>query len=330
MGHATPAQPLPAHPSGNPSALWLLAMRRGDFELAWTANDRVLAARDLAGRDDPAQPYHLRWVWDGRPFDGRDVLVRCYHGLGDTLQFCRYLAPLRARAASLTLEVQPELLGLLAGVAGPDRLVAFRPDRPLRSPGCDLEIMELAHALRLPPDPAPYLVAGKQGDPRDSGFPGPRRVGLCWHVASAWQPERSLPLRLLAPLGGIAGVTLVSLQRAPGAEALRAPGAPAVANPGDPLTDIVDTARLIAGLDLVVTIDTMVAHLAGALGVPVWLLLLAEPDWRWMAGGRGSPWYRGVRKYRQPRPGDWPAAVDELVADLTRLARQNRVGWEPG
>jgi hypothetical protein len=130
-----------------------------------------------------------------------------------------------------------------------------------------------------------------------------------------------VPLSLLAPLAALPGVTLVSLQRGPGAAALHQPGAPPVANPEDSSTDILATARLIRSLDLVVTIDTMVAHLAGALGIPVWLLLIREPDWRWLAGGRGSPWYRGVRKYRQLRPGDWTAPVAELALDLTRLSQ---------
>src|SRR5579872_6145958 len=99
-------------------------MRAGDFETAWRVHDWVLAGRDPDGRDDPSLPYHLRWVWDGRRFEGRDVMVRCYHGLGDTIQFCRYLAPLRTRVRSLALEVQPELVPLMETVPGPDRLIA--------------------------------------------------------------------------------------------------------------------------------------------------------------------------------------------------------------
>src|SRR3954454_12010069 len=95
------AQHRPAHRCENPGELWSEAMRAGDFDTAWAVSDRVLAERDPATRDDPRLPYHLRWVWDGRRFDDRDVLVRCYHGLGDTIQFCRYLAPLRARVRSL-------------------------------------------------------------------------------------------------------------------------------------------------------------------------------------------------------------------------------------
>ncbi|MBV8913158.1 MAG: hypothetical protein JOZ05_08995 [Acetobacteraceae bacterium] len=297
-------------------------MRRGDFETAWAVNDWVLAHRNPAERDDPAKPYHLRWVWDGRPFVGRDVLVRCYHGLGDTIQFCRYLAPLRRRVRSLTLEVQPALLPLLAALAGPDRLLAFQPHAPAPASECDLEIMELAHALRMRPEPAPYLRLPAPAWPaRDGTF----AIGLCWQVNTGWAPDRSVPLAALAPLGTVPGVTLFSLQRGPGAADLRLPDALRVANPDEVETDILATARLILSLDLVVTIDTMVAHLAGALGVPVWLLLTHDPDWRWLAGGSGSPWYANVRKYRQNRPGDWSRPAAELAADLTEMAEGHSV-----
>ena len=326
MEEAGFVQSCAAHHSENPGALWIEAMRAGDFATAWRVNDGVLASRDPALQDDPSLPYHLRWVWDGRSFDGSDVLVRCYHGLGDTIQFCRYLAPLRARVRSLALEVQPELAPLLATVPGPDRLIPFQQDDPAPPSECDLEIMEVAHALRLAPDPAPYLLPGSRPPMRNADRV---EVGLCWRAGN-WLPERSIPLSLLAPLAALQHVRLTNLQRGPGAAELLQPGAPAVANPGDDSTDILRTARLILGLDLVVTVDTMVAHLAGALGVPVWLLLMAEPDWRWLAGGRSSPWYASVRKYRQRVPGDWSDPVAELTQDLTRLADDHRLAGTRG
>ena len=288
---------------------WFAAMQAGDFPAAWRASDRVLALRPRTGRDDRAEPYHLRWVWDGSDVTGRDVLVRCYHGLGDSLQFCRFLPALRRRAARVTLELQPELIPLVSRLDACDRIVPFDPAAPLPPGGCDVEIMELCHALRLPPEPAPYLSVPS---PRRSARPG--GVGLCWRVQAGWRPERSIPVeRLAGLLDGRTGWQ--SLQ--PGAAPYGMAPCPDALN---------DTAAVIAGLDLVITVDTMVAHLAGAIGTPVWLLLDSDPDWRWRAGGPGaSPWYRSIRKYRQERAGDWEAPLRALHVDLTRRAPMGTV-----
>ena len=286
--------------NGNPGldlgAAWDAAMRAGDFGAAWAVSDAVLAGRDWATRDDPGRPYHERWVWDGRGFDRRHVVVRCFHGLGDTLQFCRFLPALRSRAAHVTLEAQPELAPLLRALPGIDRLHPFDPARPLPGAECDFEIMELCHALRLEPDPAPYLRAA----PLPSWHGG---VGLCW-AAGGWDPARSIDAVTVRPLAALARP--VSLQRGLAAVDARLLGAV------DPLggsLDVMDTARLIAGLDVVVTVDTMVAHLAGALGRPAVVLLKHEPDWRWGGEGAGCAWYGSVRTARQPAPGDWAGAV---------------------
>ena len=316
------AQRLPQHDTGNPGMAgtqdwggeWLAAMRAGDFAAAWAVSDMVLAARDPATRDDPRLPYHLRWVWDGQNPADRNVLVRCYHGLGDTLQFCRFLPLLRPRVASLTLEVQPELIGLLHDLPGPDRLAPFRPDAPLPPSECDVEIMELPHLLRHAPGPAPYLYA--RPDPR----PGPGLlVGVCWQ-AGGWDPGRSVPLPLLAPLAEVPGVQLVSLQRGPGADDAARSGAPPLLLAGERGMDAADTAGLLASLDLVVTVDTMVAHLAGALGRPAWVLLQAEADWRWMAGRADSPWYPSLRLHRQDAPGRWDGVMARLHGSLAEWA----------
>ena len=300
-------------------------MAMGDFAAAWAVSDRVLTARDEAERDDKLLPYHRRWVWDGRAFDGKRVLVRCYHGLGDTLQFCRYLTPLRRRVRHLTVEAQPELIPLLSRLSGPDRIVAFRPADPLPESECDFEIMELAHALREAPARAPYL----HPEPARIGGGG-LRVGVCWQSSPMWSPERSAPAALLAPLASMPGITLYSLQH--GAAAFDGNGD----GDGERCPDtIVETASLVAGLDVVVSVDTMVAHLAGAIGTKLCLLLTAEPDWRWRAGGTGSVWYGGVRKYRQNRPGDWETPIGSLLTDLgraveTRAGGRGTLAFPPG
>jgi hypothetical protein len=297
---------------------WVAAMRAADWARAWAIADRDLKHLLESGPSKHEGPRHLQRIWRGEDLRDKSVLVRCYHGLGDTLQFCRYLPALRRRVDRLTLEAPPALIPLLSRLEGPDRIVPFRPERPHRERECDLEIMELAHALRTVPDPTPYLPITTE-----TGAGDRLRVGVCWQVNTEWQPERSVPPSLLGRLAAAPGVEFRSLQR--GATA----ALPGAANEECPAA-ILDTARLIAGLDLVVTVDTMVAHLAGGIGVPVWLLLVAEPDWRWLAGGRGSPWYRDVRKYQQTRPGDWEAPLASLTADLTRLGAAGTLGARLG
>ena len=298
-------------------------MRAGDWNAAWQINDHVLAGRNQAEKDDPTRSYHLRWVWDGTPPDNRPTLVRCYHGLGDTLMFARYLPFLRERgAACVTVEAQPELVPLLRMLPGIDGVVPFQLDAPLPPQPCTLEIMEIAHLLRLPPPPSPYLSV--IAAPPDAS---PLRVGLCWRAGN-WDSARSVPLALLAPIARLPGVVLVSLQRGQGAEEALAPGAPPFLNPRDRSLDALDTARLIAGLHLVVTVDTMVAHLAGAMGHPTWVLLRRDADWRWPSGTDASPWYPSLSFARQDEEGDWTlpiAAVTKAVADLARL-RKRRLG----
>ncbi len=285
-------------------------MRRGDFPAAHAISDEVLAERDPAAADDPRLPYHLRWVWDGRGLAGRHVLVRCYHGLGDTLQFARYLPHLAQVAASVMVEVQASLLSLLCGTPGVRRWVPFRPDAPLPPAECDIEVMELGHALRLEAmgESVPYLKAepgfdlvGANSSVSLPGMTARRWIGLCWR-AGAWDAERSVPQDLLQRACDVPGLRLHSLAAHP-------PGA-----------DVLATARVVSALDLVVTVDTMMAHLAGALGRPTWLLLKRDADWRWMERRTDSPWYPTMRLYRQTRAGDWRAPLAALRSDLKRVA----------
>lgn len=279
---------------------WVAAMREDRFDLAWSLSEEVLRAADPATRDDPALPYHQRWVWDGRPFDGRHVLVRCYHGLGDTLQFARYLPVLERRAASLTVEVQPELLPLLATMPGARRLVPFDTARPLPPAECDIEITELPFALRATPAdaPSPYLAVAPALLPAGT-------IGLC-HSSSAWDVERCIPARLFEPICRTHPCLLLVPQ----------PSALPVLNPAGCTLDIMTTASMIAAADLVITVDTMVAHLAGALGRPTWLLLKADPDWRWTPDRPTSSWYPTMRFYVQQTPGDWQGVMADVLRDL--------------
>jgi hypothetical protein len=278
---------------------WVRAIRAGDHPQAWALCEQQARLRDPGERDDPRLPYHLRWVWDLTELDGRDVLVRCYHGLGDTIQFLRFLPELRRRAASVTLEIQPQLISLLPpGLA--DGVVPFDPARPLKPAQVDIEIMELSFALRLAPAacPPPYLASTRAGLPQGT-------IGLCC-MSGDWDAERSIPPEALAPL--LAGRECVTLDARPSTLPVRNPQ-------GCPL-DMVETAALVAGCALVITVDTMIAHLAGALGRPVWLLLKHEPDWRWSPETGRSEWYPATRLYAQPVPGDWTSVIDAVAKDL--------------
>lgn len=285
-------------------------MRRGDFDAAWRVCDAVLAERVRRRVDCSHAPRHLQFLWDGRPLAGRRVLVHCYHGLGDTLQFVRLLPRLHRLASRVVLWAQPALLGLLRGAAGIDHLEPLHDGAPDVLRDVDIELMELPHALRLRlddiPRAVPYLhVPGPRPRPRPHGaLP---RIGLAWR-AGDWNAARSLPPPLLARLGALRGVRWVSLQYPPEPAPLPAVEAGC--------RDLVELARRMRALDLVICVDTMTAHLAGALGLPVWTLLPEPCDWRWMEAREDSPWYPTMRLLRQPRPGDWAGLVARLAAEL--------------
>ncbi len=294
-------------------------MRRGDFTGAWTISDAVL--RDRVGRPGPPPgglPRHEQWLWDGRPLAGRRVLVRCYHGLGDTVQFLRFLPWLRARAgaAEVTLWVQPALVELARTVPGIDRLLPLHDGVPEGEFDADVEIMELGHVFRVTPEtllptPVPYLHAPPAPGIMEPGHPA---VGLVWR-AGDWDERRSVPAAALAaalePL--VPAVKFHLLQR--GAALRDWPVSWGTTSGAD---DPGAAARVLRALDLVLTVDSLPAHLAGALGVPTWTLLHAAADWRWMTDREDSPWYPTMRLFRQDaaRPGDWAPVLARVAGEL--------------
>lgn len=286
---------------------WVEAMRAGNFPAAWNLAERALRERNPATRDDPSVPYHLRWVWDGRDLDQRHALVRCYHGLGDTIQFARFLPLLAERAASVTVEVQHQLLGLLQSMTervGDARVhfVPFDRARPLPPTECEIEITELGFALRALPDemPVPYLYASSP-----AALPH-GTVGLCYG-AGDWDRERCIPCDLLVPFCDLAPCITLMPERS-GLEVLNKEGCP---------LDMEATASLVAGCNLIITVDTMIAHLAGAMGKSTWLLLKAEPDWRWSPEQRNSIWYPSMWLFTQPSAGDWSAVIAQVLGELS-------------
>src|SRR5579884_73278 len=195
---------------------WTAAMMRGDFARAWAISDRILADRIAHGGFDYTLPRHLQAIWDGRPLAGKHVLVRCYHGLGDTIQFVRFAKPLRAIAREVSLWVQPTLKALVANVAGIDRVLPLHDGIPHLAYDVDIEIMELAHALRITPAMlgahVPYIRSPARITwiDRVTNF----RVGLIW-AAGDWDPRRSMRFTELAPLLPLPHIEFVVLQRGP-------------------------------------------------------------------------------------------------------------------
>jgi hypothetical protein len=296
-------------------------MLRGDFESAWQATDRIeLPRREMErGGGFIRGDHHL--VWDGSEFLGKRVLVRCEHGLGDTIQFLRYLPRLRRRASYVIAKVQPALLRLVTGMPSIDLLRDAWTTDPDPPHDVAIECMELPYAFRDTPAtlPArvPYLPIDQiRAAARPLSFPGGvgLRVGLIW-AASDWNPLRSIPLAALAPLALIEGVRFFSLQQGPQATDIAVAPFPIVPL-SEQTKEVDDAAAAMLEMDVIITVDGMPAHLAGALGRPVWVLLQHEADWRWMQDRVDSPWYPTMRLFRQPRPGGWAEVALEVAREL--------------
>jgi tetratricopeptide (TPR) repeat protein len=268
-------------------------------------------------------------LWLGEyPLGRKTILLHAEQGLGDTIQFVRY-APVLARAGpKVVLEVQPELKALLARVEGVAAVVA--PGEPLPAFDVHCPVGSLPRALRTEaariPAEIPYLKASEARidtwRARLEGRASPR-IAIAWsgRAAHANDRNRSIALARLAPLLALDGASFVSIQRElrpEDAEVLARH--PRLAHVGDALDDFDDTAALVSLVDLVITVDTSVAHLAAALGRPTWILVPFWPDWRWMLEREDSPWYPTARLFRQPAAGDWESVIAKVREGLLREA----------
>ncbi len=233
-------------------------------------------------------------------------MLRCLHGLGDTVQFIRYAPWVRREAQSLVVEAHPEITRLLRRVQGIDEVITWGAAAPAIQPEWDaqIEVTELPRifgtTVETIPADVPYLSVPRSSTRAPSAR---KKVGVVWS-SSQWNPARSVPAQLLASALRDLPWEVVSLQHGPERERF-----PVLhRNEGD----VLDTANDMLGLDLVISVDTMTAHLAGALAVPVWVLLPFEADWRWMLHRSDSPWYPTMRLFRQGSPGDWPGVLEEV------------------
>ncbi|WP_374346922.1 tetratricopeptide repeat protein [Chitinimonas sp.] len=323
--HAISLSPASAMPRFNLAQLLLML---GRYEEGWQHYEaRFDPELESQATEIPTLPMPR---WHGEALRGKSLLVWTEQGYGDVIQFCRYLARLKAQGARyITLVCQPALLPLLQSLDGADAVLALDDDTT-EVPGHDYWtfLLSLPHWLRsaldrLPAD-IPYLHCPAEAQQRWAGaLPAPGlRVGLVWrgnphHLNDA---ERSLPsLSELAPLWDVPGLSFFSLQTGEQADVELA-GQPMI-KLGHQLHDFADTAAVLAQLDLLISVDTAVAHLAGAMGRPCWVLLPAyKTDWRWLRQRADSPWYPGMRLFRQVQRQDWSTPVLQLRDSLLAWA----------
>ncbi|MCW5979875.1 MAG: tetratricopeptide repeat protein [Bryobacteraceae bacterium] len=290
----------------------------GNFAEGWQGYE-WRSRQTNAPRRDFEQP-----LWDGEPLTTQTLLVHAEQGLGDAIQFVRYLPLVRERCARVFFECQPRLVPLFAGLSSIDGLIAR--GSPLPDFDFHIPLMSLPRVfettLETIPSDTPYLAINPDLVGywrRRIGFPGRRKIGLVWGGNAGFKNElrRGLPLETFRPLAALRDVALFSLQRGPQARQLEAlPPGMKVHHLEPEENQITDTAAILHVLDRVITVDTMVAHLAGALARPVWTLLSFAPDWRWLLDRPDSPWYPTMRLFRQPREGDWETVVHRVAAEL--------------
>jgi tetratricopeptide (TPR) repeat protein len=303
----------------NATIQWNLGVCRlllGDWLRGWQGFEARFAADAVAGTGIEGT------AWTGEALPTGTLLIHAEQGLGDTIQFARFAAMAKHRGVGrILLACQAPLIGLMQDIAGIDAVVPR--DGPLPPYDAQIAMMSLGAVLKITGatlPPAPYLTADPARvrawtDRLGPGF----KLGLVWqgHRLHRNDRNRSLPAAALAPLLAVRGVKTYSLQKEVGDGDLAA--LPGIADLSSHLTDFTETAAAIMAMDLVVAVDTSVAHLAGALGKPVWLALPHAPDWRWLMGRGDSPWYASARLFRQTARGDWAGPIAQMAATLARL-----------
>ena len=310
---------------GFAQAHWNLALAllaSGEYAEGWREYEWRLRLPELGGQAAPLPIPR----WEGDDMRGRTLLVTAEQGIGDALQFIRFVAPLAQRGVRVIVQTPSKLRGLLATAAGVAATVATTDTVP----ACDAEIPLLSLPYRLGVDADDVSVADGgylRSDPArkqviDTAFArddaSSPRIGIAWAGAPHHRNDirRSMPLALLAPLLALPGIRWYSLQKGNAAAQAGQVSEAGGMVPLDPASDFPRDAALVDALDAVVSVDTSIAHLAGALGKPVFVLLPYAPDWRWGIAGNRTPWYPTARLFRQPAIGDWASAVASLHAAL--------------
>ena len=317
---------------GHPAVEWNESLTRlilGDYRPGW----RQYETRFLVPEHDP--PRAGAAVLDLATVADKRVLVFGEQGRGDVIQFARYLPLLARRGAQVIAEVYPDLRTLVAGMEGVSKAISPGDPQPAHDRLTPLLSLPLAFDTQLASVPAkvPYLAPPADRAEQWAARLGPGaapRVGLTWRGSAYSASRTSFPANTFAPLLGIDGLAFHAIQKplTPSDEDWLARN-PEIQVHGAELRDFADTAALLMQMDLVIAVDTAVAHLAGALGRPVWILLPFSPDWRWLSDRDDSPWYPTARLFRQDRAGDWAAVVQRVAAELATLASGHPSPWLP-
>jgi len=298
---------------------------RGDMLRGWEEYEWRWRRKDYPPRKF-AQP-----AWQGGEIKGLRLFVYAEQGAGDSIQFARYLPELARLGAKVVLECPSSLVRLLGTVQGLEQIIAKGDPLPPFDRSCAL--MSLAGCFKTTIDSIPAAVPYLRSPgttpelpPVANANPDDLKIGLVWAGNPTHQNDRhrSIPLEILQPLLARTGATFYNLQVRHGPASGPHPLESRLVDLSPLIRDYSDTAALVGHLDLVISVDTSVAHLAGALGCPVWLLLPCAPDWRWLLGRADSPWYPTMRLFRQPQPGDWTAVVRQVEGELAGFRETSR------
>lgn len=302
----------------------LLLLLLGDYAQGWRDYEWRWHCREYqAFKQTFRQP-----PWDGSSLAGRTLLIHTEQGFGDAIQFVRYVPMIVQRGGKVVIGCnQPGLMRLLSRAPGVSE--CFGVGQPLPRFVCHCAMMSLAHLLGTTLETIPsgrgYLKAdaaeAARWSQKISAAPARLKVGLVWASGQTIH-GKSIALSVLAPLAEVPGVRFFSLQKGPAAiEARNPPPGMELVDWTEQLADFADTAALVSNMDLVISVDTAVTHLAGALGKPVWTLLRCVPDWSWMLKREDSLWYPTMRLFRQPTRGDWASVVTQVAGALAQLVR---------
>ncbi len=270
--------------------------------------------------------------WDGRPLEGATILLRAEQGFGDAIQFIRYMPLVARRGGNIVVECQKELQRLVQSAAADSKVLARGEPLPPFDLHCSLMGLPrlFGTTIETIPRRVPYLTADlektAQWRERLASASDSLKVGLAWagSKTNTKDRERSIPLSALAPLAGFANVRFHSLQKGKHASLLSdAPAGLEITDWTEELKDFADTAALMCNLDLIISVDTAVAHLAGALGKTTWVLLSSAPHWCWLVDREDSPWYPTARLFRQTKKDDWQSVVERVADALTQLVEDH-------